>query len=59
MIIARVAREIGIPLTMLLELPASEIDMWIEIYKAESSIDTEKTTADGIRDMLKGKNKHG
>ena len=61
--IARVAREIGVPITVLLEFPAKEIDIWLEILQAESEEEknnSEKnTTADDVRNFFKGKIKNG
>lgn len=52
------------PLMMVMELPSQEVDMWMEIYRAESD-ELEKsnnsnsalshTGSDGIRNLLKKK----
>ena len=59
----RVAREIGVPITVLLEFPAKEIDIWLEILQAESEEEknnSEKnTTADEIKNFFRGKIKNG
>ena len=49
---------------MLLEFPAKEIDIWLEILQAESeeekNINSEKnTTADEIKNFFRGKIKNG
>ena len=49
---------------MLLEFPAKEIDIWLEILQAESeeekNINSEKnTTADDVRNFFRGKIKNG
>ena len=53
---ARISREVGIPLCYLMQLPHEEIDCWIEIYKQESESSENKMTADGIKSMLRRKN---
>lgn len=62
-LIARVAREIGVPITVLLEFPAKEIDIWLEILQAENEEEknnSEKnTTADDVRNFFRGKIKNG
>ena len=54
------------PITVLLEFPAKEIDIWLEILQAESEEEknlknnSEKnTTADEIKNFFKGKIKNG
>ena len=48
---------------MLLEFPAKEIDIWLEILQAECEEDknnSEKnTTADDVRNFFRGKIKNG
>ena len=48
---------------MLLEFPAKEIDIWLEILQAESEEEknnSEKnTTADDVRNFFRGKIKNG
>ena len=49
---------------MLLEFPAKEIDIWLEILQAENeeekNLNSEKnTTADDVRNFFRGKIKNG
>lgn len=50
------------PITVLLEFPAKEIDIWLEILTAENEENTnseKNTTADEIKNFFKGKIKNG
>ena len=51
------------PINVLLEFPAKEIDIWLEILQAENEEEknyTEKnTTADEIKNFFRGKMKNG
>ena len=50
------------PITVLLEFPAKEIDIWLEILQAENEEEktSEKnTTADEIKNFFRGKIKNG
>lgn len=50
----RVARDIGMPLTQIMVLPARELRMWAAVYAAESGSDSapdEMTGAEAFRKL--------
>ena len=59
----KISAVVGVPITVLLEFPAKEIDIWLEILQAENEEEknnSEKnTTADDVRNFFKGKIKNG
>lgn len=58
--IARIAREIHLPISAILEFPCNEIDYWIEIYKSEEeSTNKEMRSSSDIKSFLRGHSNNG